>query len=42
MADGSVIIDTELDQSGLRKGLSDMANTINKGIGIALEAAAGA
>lgn len=40
MADGSVIIETELDQSGLKKGLSSMADTVNRGVKVAIEAAA--
>lgn len=39
MADGSVIIDTELDQSGLKKGLSNMASTVASGITKAVAAA---
>ena len=32
MADGSVIIDTELDQTGIKTGLSSMSSTLTKGI----------
>ena len=39
MADGSVIIDTELDQSGLKKGLSELSNSLVKGISAAVAAA---
>lgn len=39
MADGSVIIDTELDQSGLKQGLASMASTVSTGITAALAAA---
>lgn len=40
MVDGKVVIETELDESGLKKGLAGMASTINKGIMVALGAAA--
>ena len=39
VADGSVIIDTELDESGLKTGLSKMAGTISTGITAAIAAA---
>ena len=39
MADGSVLIDTELDQSGLKKGLANMAGTVASGITKAIAAA---
>ena len=39
MADGSVIIDTKLDQSGLKTGLASMAGTITSGITSAITAA---
>ena len=42
MADGSVIIDTELDESGLRKGLSKLGGSVNNILGTALKAASGA
>lgn len=42
MADGSVIIDTELDESGLRKGLSKLGGTVTDGLTTALKAASGA
>ena len=41
-ADGSVIIDTELDDSGLRKGLSNLSSTVIDGVTKALKAATGA
>jgi len=41
MADGSVIIDTELDESGLRKGLSKLGGSVNSVLGTALKAASG-
>ncbi len=42
MADGSVIIDTELDQSGLKTGLASMAGTVASGITKAIAAAGAA
>lgn len=39
-SDGSVLIDTELDLSGLKKGLAKMAGAVSSGIGTALKAAA--
>ena len=42
MADGSVIIDTELDQSGLKTGLAAMAGTVASGITAAIAAAGAA
>lgn len=41
-ADGSVIIDTELDESGLLKGLSNLSSTVIDGVTKALKAATGA
>lgn len=45
MSDGTVVIDTELDQSGIEKGLSSMASTVaggvTKAIGVAGAALAG-
>lgn len=38
MADGSVIIDTELDESGLRKGLSNLGTKALSGVNTALKA----
>lgn len=42
MADGSVIIDTKLDQSGLREGLADLGTSLTKGITTAVAAAGAA
>lgn len=42
MADGSVIIDTELDQSGLKSGLAGLGATLTKGITTAVAAAGAA
>lgn len=42
MADGSVIIDTELDQSGLKTGLANLGTTLTKGIATAVAAAGAA
>ena len=42
MADGSVVIDTKLDQSGLKSGLSSMGSTLSKGITAAVAAAGAA
>lgn len=42
MADGSVIIDTELDQSGLKTGLASLSTTLTKGIVTAVAAAGAA
>ena len=42
MADGSVIIDTELDQSGLKNGLSGLAGNALKGMTAAITAAGAA
>lgn len=42
MADGSVIIDTELDRSGLKTGLAAMAGDVQAGIKAAITAAAAA
>ena len=42
MADGSVIIDTKIDQTGIKTGLADMAKTVSGGVVKALEAAAAA
>lgn len=39
VADGSVIIDTKLDQSGLREGLADLGTSLAKGITAAVAAA---
>ena len=39
MADGSVIIDTKLDQSGLRKGLASLGSLLVKGISAAVASA---
>ena len=39
MADGSVIIDTKLDQSGLRKGLASLGGLLVKGISAAVASA---
>ncbi len=39
MADGSIFIDTQLDQSGLRKGLATLGTTVIKGIKAALAGA---
>lgn len=39
VADGSVIIDTKLDQSGLREGLADLGTSLTKGITAAVAAA---
>lgn len=41
-SDGSVIIDTELDESGLRKGLASLSGTVLNGVTKAVEAAVGA
>lgn len=42
MADGSVIIDTKLDQSGLKEGLADVGVSLSKGITKAVAAAGSA
>ena len=42
MADGSVIIDTKLDQSGLREGLADLGTSLTKGLTTAVAAAGAA
>lgn len=42
VADGSVIIDTELDQSGLKTGLAELGNTVATGITKAITAAGAA
>ena len=42
MADGKVIIDTELNDTGLRTGLAGLAGTISSGIGVAVKAASAA
>lgn len=39
MADGSVIIDTELDQSGLKQGMSGLSKVLLAGFGAAVTAA---
>ncbi len=39
MADGSVIFDTKIDESGLRTGLSKLGSKVTKGISVALAAA---
>lgn len=39
VADGSVIIDTKIDQSGLREGLADLGASLAKGITAAVAAA---
>ncbi len=41
MADGSVIIDTELDESGLKTGLAKLGGTVAAGIGAAVTAISG-
>ena len=41
-ADGSIIIDTKLDESGLKGGLSKLGDTVAKGIGVGLAAASAA
>ncbi|MFR5877060.1 MAG: hypothetical protein ACLUFN_11300, partial [Eubacterium sp.] len=39
MADGSIIIDTKIDHTGLKKGLASMAGTVSTGITSAIAAA---
>ncbi len=38
MADGTVVIETDLDSSGLEKGLSKLGSTATKGLGVATKA----
>lgn len=32
MADGSIVIDTKIDESGIEKGMQDIQNSINNGM----------